>query len=479
LFNGRPEETVAEVESLLTQPDLPGDLHDAAELTWFVGLIVRQDIWRGRQRAEAILAERDQHGASAQAGALVLLRNVAWAEGRVADGLAYIREAAQIAAGGAIGAHSAASRLSLVICLVNVGQFTGAEDVLQSVDEEIEAMGHTVQAAGAAFVRAYLRLVTGRLNDAAAEAEAGLEIADELGTHSFTLIGLIVLAVVSLLRGDLPAVDHYIERYRAHAARGMAFPPAWVAWGTVLVAEAQGGPRRAMRVLRASCPDTRMWRWHLVVESNLAAWATRVALAAGDRRQAEMIVSTIERLAHDNPDFPLFAQAAAHARGILNNDVAALREARTGCRDPWARASAAEDLGVLLARASGEADHTAAIHSLDEALEGYGKIGALRDSARVRARLRRFGVRRRHWAQSARPETGWDSLTDTEHSVAALVAQGLTNKQVGAQMFISPHTVKFHLRQVFRKLDIGSRVELAGQVTERQHETSPAGDDTG
>jgi DNA-binding CsgD family transcriptional regulator len=472
-LNGRPEETMVEVESLLTQPDLPDDLRDAAELTWFVGLIVRQDIWRGRQRAEAILATRDHHGASALAGALVLLRNIAWSEGRVGDGLEYIHEAARVAAGGAIGTHSGAARLGLAICLVNVRQFKESEAVLQSVDEEIEAMGHTVQAAGAAFVRAYLRLVTGRLNDAAVEAEAGLEIADELGTHSFILIGVIVLAIVSLMRGDLAAVDHYIKRYRTHAARGMAFPPAWTAWGTALVAEAQGGPRQAMRVLHASCPDVRMWRWHLVVESNLAAWATRTALAAGDRPQAETIVSTIERLAQDNPDFPFIAHAAAHARGILSHDAAALRQACAGCRDPWARASAAEDLGVLLAGASGEPDHAAAIHSLDQALEGYGQIGALRDSARVRARLRPFGVRRRHWAQSARPETGWDSLTDTEHSVAVLVAQGLTNKQVGARKFISPHTVKFHLRQVFRKLDIGSRVELAAIVAERPPETTP------
>jgi DNA-binding CsgD family transcriptional regulator len=221
-----------------------------------------------------------------------------------------------------------------------------------------------------------------------------------------------------------------------------------------------------------------MWRWHLVVESNLAAWATRTALAAGDRPQAEVIVETIERLAHDNPDFPFLAHTAAHARGVLHDDVAALRQACAGCQDPWARASAAEDLGVRLADASGDPDHAAAIHSLDQALEVYGQIGALQDSARVRARLRRFGVRRRHWAQSARPETGWDSLTDTEHSVAALVAQGLTNKQVGAQMFISPHTVKFHLRQVFRKLDIGSRVELAGIAADRHPETTPPDDGT-
>jgi DNA-binding CsgD family transcriptional regulator len=55
---------------------------------------------------------------------------------------------------------------------------------------------------------------------------------------------------------------------------------------------------------------------------------------------------------------------------------------------------------------------------------------------------------------------GWKSLTDTELATARLVAQGLTNRRIANQLFISTHTVAFHLRQVFRKLDIRSRVEL-------------------
>jgi DNA-binding CsgD family transcriptional regulator len=106
------------------------------------------------------------------------------------------------------------------------------------------------------------------------------------------------------------------------------------------------------------------------------------------------------------------------------------------------------------------------VDDLDEALRSYHQIGAQRDEARVRARLRAFGVRRRFWNQTERPVTGWASLTDTEREVAALVAQGRTNPQVAEQMFISPHTVKFHLRQVFRKLGIGSRVELARSAAE-------------
>ena len=79
---------------------------------------------------------------------------------------------------------------------------------------------------------------------------------------------------------------------------------------------------------------------------------------------------------------------------------------------------------------------------------------------------RGVGVRRRHWTNTERPVSGWGSLTDTERTVAGLVAEGLTNPQVAARMFLSRHTVDFHLRQVFRKLQVASRVELARQVVE-------------
>jgi DNA-binding CsgD family transcriptional regulator len=56
---------------------------------------------------------------------------------------------------------------------------------------------------------------------------------------------------------------------------------------------------------------------------------------------------------------------------------------------------------------------------------------------------------------------GWTRLTTHERQVAELVAQGMTNREVGDRMIISRHTVDFHLRQVFRKLDVHSRVEVA------------------
>ncbi len=52
-------------------------------------------------------------------------------------------------------------------------------------------------------------------------------------------------------------------------------------------------------------------------------------------------------------------------------------------------------------------------------------------------------------------------LSDGERTIAELVSEGLTNRQIAAQVYLSPHTVNYHLRRIFRKLNIGSRVELA------------------
>jgi transcriptional regulator of acetoin/glycerol metabolism/DNA-binding CsgD family transcriptional regulator len=68
---------------------------------------------------------------------------------------------------------------------------------------------------------------------------------------------------------------------------------------------------------------------------------------------------------------------------------------------------------------------------------------------------------------------GWASLTDSERSIADLVADGLTNREVGSRLFLSPHTVDAHLRHIFRKLDIRSRVEFARMVAEHADSRPP------
>ena len=76
------------------------------------------------------------------------------------------------------------------------------------------------------------------------------------------------------------------------------------------------------------------------------------------------------------------------------------------------------------------------------------------------------------WARRARgtrgrPSGGWESLTPTERTVVELVAEGLTNPQIGERMFITAGTVKVHVSNVLRKLGMSSRSEVAAEVARR------------
>lgn len=126
-------------------------------------------------------------------------------------------------------------------------------------------------------------------------------------------------------------------------------------------------------------------------------------------------------------------------------------------RDPLCHGSAAEDAGIVHVERQ---EYEAAIVQFVEARSAYEHADARRDIDRVRARLRRLGVRDGHGPYPSRPVSGWASLTDTEARIAGFVSEGLTNRQVADRTFLSPHTVAFHLRRVYAKLGLGTRVEL-------------------
>src|SRR6185312_14306284 len=89
------------------------------------------------------------------------------------------------------------------------------------------------------------------------------------------------------------------------------------------------------------------------------------------------------------------------------------------------------------------------------AYEMLASMGVEAFAERARQELLATGGTARRPAADAR-----ESLTDQEAQIARLAADGLTNVEIGAQLFISPRTVEYHLRKVFGKLGVSSRKEL-------------------
>ena len=196
-----------------------------------------------------------------------------------------------------------------------------------------------------------------------------------------------------------------------------------------------------------------------------AVLLVRGALADGDRDRAAALARQTQRLAMIMPGDPDMTAAADHARGLTEQDPAALQRAAGRCTGARARAGAPlEDAGNSWA---GRGDQDRATTLLSQAYALYEELGDADDLARVRSSLRAAGTRLRHWSHADRPAFGWDSLTDTERRVADLVAQGLSNRQVANRVFLSTHTVAFHLRHIFWKLGITSRVQLARIAAEQ------------
>jgi DNA-binding CsgD family transcriptional regulator len=69
---------------------------------------------------------------------------------------------------------------------------------------------------------------------------------------------------------------------------------------------------------------------------------------------------------------------------------------------------------------------------------------------------------------------GWECITDTERSVIDLVAQGFSNREAAERLFLSHHTVGFHLRSIYRKLAVSSRVDLTRIAVQHASGRAPA-----
>ncbi len=173
----------------------------------------------------------------------------------------------------------------------------------------------------------------------------------------------------------------------------------------------------------------------------------------------------------------LLADGSAHTDDELTD---AFRRARRRVRGPFVLVSERVLLmNAPAARLVTEADHEALWKTARDALTSGDRRSVLcRDERalecsvepvfpadQVVAATMRLGSTSARSTPETCPPYGWASLTDTELAAAELVAEGLTNRKVARQLFMSPHTVDAHLRHIFRKLHISSRIELTRIVT--------------
>ena len=363
------------------------------------------------------------------------------------------------------GQEDARARLGHILRSWTLAALDRFDEALQVLDEEIIAaqqdrqnwalrvfettrgrlalqMGDLAEAAVALenrFTVEEAHLIAGTLHAPAVVALGKLKIhlADETGALEVAEIAKV------MLRSDTPYV-------RSHAA-----------WYLALLALSQSDPMGAHVWLSSLGSDERLRIFPLYPhEITDDAERVRIAAAVGDAELAEQAVSLAQLRAEQNPGVLSCEAAAAHCRGIWNesgDDLTLAASLYKDGRRPLAYASALEDLGRVLTQ---HADHAAAVRALDKALTVTTEVGATWDSARIRSQLRRLGVRRRPSAVE-RPKTGLESLTRTEAAVARLAAEGNTDRQIAEKLFISPHTAHTHLRHIFEKLGVNSRVHLS------------------
>jgi DNA-binding CsgD family transcriptional regulator len=256
----------------------------------------------------------------------------------------------------------------------------------------------------------------GDLELARTHSERALQLGEQqFGLHPPVHLG--TLGVVAFQRGDLNAAAAWFDESEATTTRlgwAEAAHRWWVADHVETLLEL-GRPDDAVRVLDA---------WEADASRLGRGWV----------------------LAHVVRCRGLVA--AAH--GAVDEATALLAEAvvqHASFRDAFGQARALLALGAVRRRAR---QKRAAREALEAALKSFEQLGAATWADKARAELGRIGGRTRS-----------EALTPAQRRVAALVAEGRTNREVAAALFLSEHTVRTHLSHVYAKLGVRSRSELA------------------
>ncbi|WP_380285921.1 AAA family ATPase [Kitasatospora purpeofusca] len=305
------------------------------------------------------------------------------------------------------------------------------------------------------FFLAEAELFHGRHRDAEVTAAEGHALARDAGQHQWTSQLAAILACLAALGG---ADERCVELAAEALASGSSAPAAgepWAQWALALLDLGRG--RVAAAADRLHTLTTGPYRHHV--------GATR---AVPDLVEAAVRLGEPDRAAGPYERFARWAGAAGtpwaealrlRCQALLGPDELAESAYRAaldlheGTHRPFERARTALLYGEWLRR---ERRRTDARPHLSAALETFERLGAAPWADRARTELTATGT----VAAPAAPAGALTVLTPQELQIARLAAQGLTNRDIAAQLFLSPRTVGHHLYKAYPKLGIASRAEL-------------------
>jgi DNA-binding CsgD family transcriptional regulator len=316
------------------------------------------------------------------------------------------------------------------------------------------------------LARAYLAYVHYQLGDWKAAEHAVALAASTLRGHAIVRLRVPVHAVAACVAagaGRLEAAAGLVRDARYwQGAGGPADYELYPALAAATVAQAAGNYQAMLAALRPLAADGRR-TWHE------AWWRPLQVEALIGTGQLAPARQSLARLT--GPEGPLARQQGTVA--WLEAWLAAASPGGTGARERFeaatARPLAPDDVPLHRARLEHEygrylmtgRTRRAAIGRLRRASELYEELGARPYAERCAADLERCGAQARAGrlpagaAVSASP-----ALSSRERRIAQLAAQGLTNQEISAQVFVSAKTVEYHLGNVFAKLGISSRRQL-------------------
>ncbi|TMM35992.1 MAG: LuxR family transcriptional regulator [Actinobacteria bacterium] len=303
--------------------------------------------------------------------------------------------------------------------------------------------------------------IRGHYPDAAAVADEGLRLARETGQDSAECLNLAALAVVAALRGDERRCREYADGALAQGIpRRFGLAVGRTQWALAVLDLGAGRPDAALPRLRAVAEAT-PGAGHVLIALYATPDLVEAAVRCGDTESALRATAMLELVVANSPD-PSSGAWLARCQGLLAEPVPAVKHFREALRlydlgqERFERARTELLLGAALRRAR---RRTEARETLRSALAALDALDARDWAEQARRELRALGD-----APADAQRAGLATLTPQELQIARLVSGGASNREIAAQLFLSPRTVEYHLYKLYPKLGIGSRTELARVV---------------